>query len=50
VADSKDQASKAEVQSTPANKLPTPEMDTESAAEIVYGTEDEQEAASKSAF
>ncbi|MBW5445995.1 hypothetical protein GE107_07970 [Cohnella sp. CFH 77786] len=45
---SKDKASKADVQTTPANKLPVPDMETESAAEIVYGSEDNVE--SRSAF
>jgi hypothetical protein len=37
--ETKDKASKWDVQTTPANKLPVPELDTESAAEIVYGSE-----------
>ncbi|WP_164472563.1 hypothetical protein [Cohnella candidum] len=48
MAKSKNRASKADVQTTPANKLPVPELDTESAAEIVYGTENDM--ASRSAF
>ena len=39
MAKSKNRASKADVQTTPGNKLPVPELETESAAEIVYGTE-----------
>jgi FMN-dependent NADH-azoreductase len=50
MADSKDQASKADVQTTDANKLPVPELDTESAAEIVYGTESEKAVQERSAF
>lgn len=50
MANSKRKASKADVQTTPANKMPAPELDTESAAEIVYGTENANEAAGRSAF
>lgn len=46
--ESKDKASKWDVQTTRANKLPVPELDTESAAEIVYGTE--KNLAERSAF
>lgn len=31
--------SKGEVQNVPANRMPVPELDTESAAEIVYGSD-----------
>lgn len=48
VAKSKNRASKSDVQTTPGNKLPVPELDTESAAEIVYGSEND--AAGRSAF
>lgn len=48
VGKNKKRASKADVQTTPGNKLPVPELDTESAEEIVYGTGDNPQ--SRSAF
>ncbi len=44
----KKRASKAAVQSTEANKLPVPDLETESAAEMVYGTDENPQ--SRSAF
>jgi len=37
VGKSKNRASKADVQTTPGNKLPVPEPDAESAEEIAFG-------------
>jgi len=48
VGKNKNRASKADVQTTPGNKLPVPELDTESAEEIVYGASDNP--SSRSAF
>jgi len=48
VGKNKNRASKADVQTTPGNKLPAPELDTESAEEIVYGSSDNP--AGRSAF
>ncbi|WP_276353408.1 hypothetical protein [Cohnella caldifontis] len=45
---SRNRATKAEVQTTEGNKLPAPELDAESATEIVYGTENNP--ASRSEF
>ena len=48
VGKNKNRASKADVQTSPGNQLPVPELDTESAEEIVYGTSDNPQ--SRSAF
>jgi hypothetical protein len=45
---SRTRATKAEVQTTEGNKLPVPELDAESATEIVYGTD--HDPASRSQF
>lgn len=45
----KNRASKADVQSSPGNQLPTPEADIESADEIMYGSGVDAEPSSRRA-